>query len=238
MAEPPKLKQEWSLWKGFKDFMRDTVIRSITEIHMLMPDSILFGSLLMYFLTLNKSFGIFAVFIFETVLSHKLIGWVSSQAVGPSRSSNSIECRSGYKIPQFNYERIFSHDPYPSYGLYSVSAIGTYLALATSEFSKTTAAMGPEWAARSKVAYSFIGILVLAFIAARWTYCSDNLGEIAVAVFMAVIVGTIFFYINKSVFGEEAINFLGLPYLVNKEKEGSPIYVCSKEESKEENNDE
>lgn len=94
MAQPPK-QEEWSVWKGFKDFMGGTVIKSITEIHMLMPDSILFGSLLMYFLTLNKSFGIFAVFIFETVLSHKLIGWVSSQAVGPSRSSGKIECRSG-----------------------------------------------------------------------------------------------------------------------------------------------
>ena len=235
MAQP---QQEWSIWKGFKDFMLDTVIRSITEIHMLMPDSILFGSLLMYFLTLNKSFGIFAVFIFETVLSHKMIGWVSSQMVGPSRSSTEIQCRSGYKIPQFNVDRIFSHDPYPSYGLYSVSAIGTYLALATSEFSSTTAVMGPEWASRSKVAYSFISLVVLAFVAARWSYCSDNLGEIIIAIFMAIIVGTVFFYINKAIFGEEAINFLGLPYLVNKEKEGSPIYVCSKEESKGESKDE
>jgi len=219
-------------WNKITDFMGGTVIRSITEIHMLMPDSILFGSLLMYFLTLNKSFGIFAVFIFETVLSHKLIGWVSSQAVGSSRSSTEVQCRSGYKIPQFNVDRIFSHDPYPSYGLYSVSAIGTYLGLATKEFSSTTETMGPEWAARSKIAYTFIAILVLAFVAARWHYCQDNLGEIAVAIFMAIIVGTVFFYINKAVFGEEAINFLGLPYLVNKEKEGSPIYVCSKEESK------
>lgn len=232
MAQPKQI--EWSLWKGFKDFMGGTVIRAITEINMLMPDSILFGSILMYFLTQNMSFGIFAVFIFETVLSHKLIGWVSSQAVGPSRSSTEVQCRSGYKIPQFNVDRIFSHDPYPSYGLYSVSAIGTYLGLATMEFSSTAAAMGPEWSSRSKVAYSFIAMVVLAFVLARWSYCADNLGEIVVAVFMAIVVGTVFFYINKAVFGEEAINFLGLPYLVNKEKEGSPIYVCSKEESKEE----
>ena len=232
MAQPKQI--EWSLWTGFKNFMGGTVIKSITEIHMLMPDSILFGSILMYFLTQNMSFGIFAVFIFETVLSHKMINWISSQAIGPSRSSTEIQCRSGYKIPQFNIDKIFSHDPYPSYGLYSVSAIGTYLALATSEFSSTTAAMGPEWASRSKVAYSFIAMVVLAFVAARWSYCNDNLGEIAIAIFMAIIVGTVFFYINKAVFGEEAINFLGLPYLVNKEKEGSPIYVCSKDESKDE----
>ena len=131
MAQPKQI--EWSLWTGFKNFMGGTVIKSITEIHMLMPDSILFGSILMYFLTQNMSFGIFAVFIFETVLSHKMINWISSQAIGPSRSSTEIQCRSGYKIPQFNIDKIFSHDPYPSYGLYSVSAIGTYLALATSE---------------------------------------------------------------------------------------------------------
>jgi len=221
-----------TLWNKFTDFMGGTVINTIAEIHTLMPDSILFGSVLMYFLTQNISFGIFAIFIFETVLSHKLIGWVSSQAVGPSRSPD-IKCRVGYKTPQLRPERIFSHDSYPSYGVYSISAIGTYLALATSEFSSTTAAMGPEWASRSKVAYTFISLVVLAFIAARWSNC-DNLSEIMIAVFMAVIVGTIFFYTNKAVFGAEAMNFLGLPYLMSKESEGSPIYVCAtdKQETK------
>jgi hypothetical protein len=100
------------------------------------------------------------------------------------------------------------------------------------EFSNTAVAMGPEWATRSKISYSFIATVILAFLAARLSLsnCENNLGEIAVAIFMAVIVGTVFFYLNKAVFGEEAINFLGLPYLVNKEKEGSPIYVCSKDE--------
>ena len=214
-----------TLWNKFTDFMGGTVIKTITEIHMLMPDSILFGSILMYFLTQNMSFGIFAIFIFETVLSHKLIGWVSAQAVGPSRSSD-IQCRSGYKIPQFRIERIFAHDPYPSYGLYSITAIGTYLALATSEFSNTMNMMGPEWASRSKVAYSFISMVILAFLAARWANC-DSISEIGLAVFMAIVTGAIFFYINRALFGEESMNFLGLPYLVSKESQGSPIYVCA-----------
>jgi hypothetical protein len=28
-------------------------------------------------------------------------------------------------------------------------------------------------------------------------------------------------------FGMESINFLGLPYIVNKNEVGSPIYVCA-----------
>ena len=122
--------EEPTLWSKFKDFMGGTVIKTITEIHMLMPDSILFGSLLMYFLTQNMAFGIFTIFIFETVLSHKLISWVASQSVGVSRSVD-LQCRSGYKTPQFSPQRMFSHEPYPSYGIFAITSIATYLGLAT-----------------------------------------------------------------------------------------------------------
>lgn len=134
-----------TVWSKFKDFMGGTVIKTITEIHMLMPDSILFGSLLLYFLTQNMAFGVFAVFIFEVVLSHKMISWVSSQAVGPSRATD-VSNRVGFKTPRFSPERMFSHDMYPSYGVFSIASIGTYLGLATNSFSDTMNAMGPEWA--------------------------------------------------------------------------------------------
>jgi hypothetical protein len=176
--------QGTTLWDKFKDFMGGTVRNTITEIHMLMPDSILFGSILMYFLTQNLSFGVFAIFIFETVVAHKVISWVSSQALGPSRSDD-LQCRSGYKTPQFSAERMFSHDPYPSYGVFSVTAIATYLSLATKEFSNTMDAMGDEWAARSKYAYSFAAALVITFVAFRWKNC-DSIGEIMAAVALAM----------------------------------------------------
>lgn len=217
--------QEPGLWGKFKDFMFGTVKNTITEIHLLMPDSILFGSILMYFLTQNISFGIFAVFIFETVLSHKIISWVASQATGSSRSSD-VQCRVGYKTPQFKPERMFSHDPYPSYGVFSITAIGTYLSLATAQFSGTLDAMGKEWAFRKNLAYGFASVVPLIYIGFRWLNC-DSIGDIIAAVAMALIVGAIFFYVNKSLFGEEAMNFLGLPYLVSKDSEGAPIYICA-----------
>jgi hypothetical protein len=220
MSEP-------TVWSKFKDFMGGTVIKTITEINMLMPDSILFGSLLMYFLTQNMAFGIFGIFIFETVLSHKLISWVSSQAAGSSRSAD-IQCRVGYKTPQFNPARMFTHDSYPSYGVFAITSIATYLGLATKDFSKTLDAMGNEWSSRSTIAYTFIALVLATFIFARLWSC-DSLGEVLMAFTLALVSGSIFFYINKSIFGEEAMNFLGLPYLVSKEKEGSPIYVCSAE---------
>lgn len=217
--------EEPTVWNKFKDFMGGTVIKTITEINMLMPDSILFGSLLMYFLTQNMAFGIFSFFIFETVLSHKLISWVSSQAVGPSRPVDT-QCRPGFKTAQFSVGRMFSHDPYPSYGVYAITSIATYLGLATAEFSSTLDAMGPEWKSRSTVAYTFIGLVLVAFIAARLWSC-DSFGEVIMAFTMAIVAGAIFFSVNKAVFGDDAMNFLGLPYMVSKESTGAPIYVCA-----------
>ncbi len=216
---------ESTLWDKFKNIIGGSVIKTITEIHSLMPDSILFGSLLLYFLTQNISFGVFSIFIFETVLSHRFISWMFSQSIGVSRS-NDVKCRVGFKTPQFNVQRIFSHDQYPSYAIFAISSIATYLGLATNEFSKTMDEMGPEWSGRSTIAYIFIGLVLSIFIIARLITC-DNIGEVIVSLFLAVMVGAIFFYINKVVFGVESMNFLGLPYMVSKDDKGSPIYVCS-----------
>jgi hypothetical protein len=218
---------EQTVWDKFKSFMGGTVVTTIGEINALMPDSILFGSLLLYMLTQNIAFGAFAVFIFETALSHRLISWVSAQTVGPSRPID-LSCRAGFKTPQFAVQRMFSHNPYPSYSVFSISAIATYLLLATKEFSNTLQAMGPEWESRSKVAYTFIVLVLATFVIVRLMRC-DSFGEVMVAFCLALIVGAIFFYVNKSLFGEEAMNFLGLPFLVNKDEKGSPIYVCSAE---------
>jgi hypothetical protein len=217
-----------TVWSKLKDFMGGTVIKTITEINMLMPDSILFGSLLMYALTQNIAFGTFAIFIFETVLSHKMASWISSQAVGSPRSVD-IQCRMGYKTPQYKTDRMFSHDAYPSFGVFSITAMGTYLGLATNEFSDTLNAMGNEWSSRKTVAYTMIALVLFAFILFRIVYGCDSIGEVVLAVALAIVTGVVFFFINRSVFGEEAMNFLGLPYLVSKESQGSPIYVCSAE---------
>jgi hypothetical protein len=55
------------------------------------------------------------------------------------------------------------------------------------------------------------------------------MGEVIAAFTMAILSGAIFYIINKSIFGTEAMNFLGLPYMVSKESQGSPIYVCAAE---------
>jgi len=220
-----------TLWTEITNFLGGTVFSSIAEIHALIPDSILFGSLLLYFLTQNMSFGIFGIFIFETIITHTIISWIAAQSVGPSQSRpiavDSIRCRAGFKTPQYSISRIFSHDPYPSYSVFSVMSIATYLGLSTSAFSDTMAQMGTEWQGRTTAAYTMIALFLLAFVSYRLLVC-DSAGEVIIALVLALLSGTAFFFVNKALFGMEGINFLGLPYLVSKDSQGQPIYVCSK----------
>lgn len=224
-------KNDAPAWKWIRDVMYQNIIKTVTEIHALIPDSLLFGSLLFYFLTQNKAFGIFAVFIVEAVISHRIIGGVMSQTTGSSPAV-PMSCRAGFKTPRVSgMERAFAHESYPSYSIFSITSIATYLMLAMREFSSTLDAMGSrDWSSRSLVAYICTALLVIAFVVARLWTC-DKSGEVFTAMVCAIIVGGIFFGVNKALFGKESMNFLGLPYMVDKAAKGDAIYVCAPEKA-------
>ena len=216
-----------------QDFMGNTMVRTVAEIYNLMPDSVLFGCFVLYFLTQNLAYGVFSAFIIELTLSHRLIAWMSVQMFGPPAIPKPIACRAGYKTPQMDISRMFNHDPYPSYGIFSIVSMASYLGFATSASSTALESMGENWKTRSMIAYTFMGLIVGTFILTRifLSGCDDTLGEIIIAAALAVIVGYLFFYINKSLFGMESMNFLGLPVLASKgaNSNGNPteIYVCA-----------
>lgn len=228
----PKVEptQEVGTWESIKNFYTTFLLSPVIEIYSLVPDSILFGSIVLYAITQNLSYGVFSIFIVEIILSHKLLSWVMTQAFGPQpRSNDSITCRAGFKTPQLDVKRIFMHDQYPSYAVFSMTSIATYLGLSTLEFSDTFEAMGSEWKGRSMTAYIFIGAVLLTFILARLVGCSESKSELAIAFICALVLSFMFFKLNIMLFDKEAINFLGLPYLSEKAANGAPIYVCSAE---------
>jgi hypothetical protein len=219
-------------WSTITTFFSETMLSPIVELYSLMPDSILFGSLLLYVMTQNVSYGVFSLFIFETILSHRFLSWITIQTFGQPRSEEpNIKCRAGFKTPQLNVQRMLMHNQYPSYAIFSITSIGTYLGLSTYEFSDTFEAMGSEWTGRGKSAYFFIGAVILTFLLARPYACNESFSEMAIAFIFAIFFGFIFFKLNKMMFGDEAINFLGLPYLSEKAANGDPIYVCSADPS-------
>ena len=217
-----------------KTFMTDTVLGTIGGIFNLMPDSILFGSILLYFLTQNLSYGVFTIFIFEITVAHKLTSFIYTQTATEKGKDPTIECRVGYKTPRFAPDRIFSKDQRPSYGVFSISAIGSYLALAINSFSDALSAMsersgeyGSDWIGRRVVAYTFVIMIVAGCIVYNMVNQCNTKTDVVIAAIFGIITGIFGFSINNSIFGKESMNFLGLPFIFSKESAGSPIYICA-----------
>lgn len=205
-----------------------SIAKVTAEIHSMMPDSLLFGSFLLYVLTQHAPFGVFSLFVLELILSHKLVGWVMAQSVGatPVREQPPTACHMGYKIGRMDFRRLFSHSSYPSFGMFSIIGVVTYLSRSMGTFSETLDAMGPVWASRKTVAMIFVVCLVLAVAGGRIYSKCESVGEIFLAAALGVGAGLLFYSLHLSLFGEQGMNFLGLPYLVTKESQGTPIYVC------------
>jgi len=203
-----------------------SIANATAEIHRMMPDSLLFGSFLLYILTQHAPFGIFALFVLELILSHKLMGWVMAQSVGATPEHPSAACRMGYKIGRMDFQRLFSHASYPSFGMFSIMGVVTYLGRSMLTFSETLDAMGPVWSSRKIVAMSLAIGLVIVVAGGRIYSGCESAGEIFLAALLGIGVGFLLYSFHLSIFGEEGMNFLGLPYLVTKESQGSPIYVC------------
>ena len=198
-----------------------------TEINSLFPDSILFGALLLYLLTQNVAYGVLTIFIIEIIGSHKIISWLMFNVLGHDKSrvniSNIKKCGFGFKNVDVR-ARLNINTEYPSYGVFSMISVFTYLGISMIEFSETLKNMGNDWYYRSVVSYFFTITLAILFI--MYNMSCINSTELITAVLFGIIIGSIFYYINKSLFGLESMNFLGLPYIVSKETNGSPIYIC------------
>lgn len=203
----------------------DSIVNVIIQFHSTMPDSILFGSIILYIVTLSKAYGVFALFIIELIASHKFLSWLIKGTVGPSSGPQNTQCASGYKLARLNYMQIMPTHQYPSYGIFSITAIATYLGLSTYEFYDVMQSKGAQWQYRAAVAGVFMIATVLLCIIVRLINC-DSFGEIGIALVFAVICGSLFFYINKLLFDKEGVNFLGLPTIESKDATGKNIYIC------------
>lgn len=197
------------------------------ELVQIFPDSIQFGSLLLYLLTQNYTFGILTLFTFEVSLFHKLVSFVIKGASGPQSVSTDLRCRPGFRGTRLEFERTYMNNTYPSIQIFFLGALAVYLTMANYLFKETLDTMGPIWSGRLVFGIVFLALTSLFMFLYQLLRGCDTMMGIFVALLFGSIGGAMFYFINYQVFGAEAMNFLGLPYIVNKADQGSPIYVCA-----------
>ena len=110
-----------------------------------------------------------------------------------------------------------------------MTSAAAYLLGVALSFKETVDTMGADWRGRFPFAVAFIAIIPIVTVLMRFMLGCESTGELIFAAIAGIIIGLILFVINKTLFGMEGINLLGLPYIVEKDKKGSDIYVCTTE---------
>jgi hypothetical protein len=204
-------------------------VASAVELTHLFPDSILFGSFLLYVITQNLSYGVFSLFLFETSVLHRLAGFVIQQTVGDMNESGKACGTSGFGAPRLAMDRVRSIRPQQGLSPFAffMGAILTYLCAAIGQFKESLDVMGPDWSGRFYFVVIMAPLITLTMlILYAVTGCFTWQGGL-LAVGAGCLAGGALYILNNALFGAEGMNFLGLPYLVNKSDVGDPIYICS-----------
>lgn len=212
-----------------KNFLIGNTWASFEEINRLLPDSILFGSLLMYIITQNPVFSGLAIFVIELMVAHKGISALNEGVTGKSPvKQQDLKCTPGYRTLRMSFERIFMNNKWPSMGVFSISGLATYIIAAMTSYKETLESMGSAWNTRYWISLYFTLAFVLLFILLRLIKGCESWMEVGMSILFGSFVGIVGYFLNKTLLGDESMNFLGLPYLINKDtQKGQPIYICS-----------
>ena len=201
----------------------------VQEIARLFPDSVLFGSLVLYVITQHLPYGVFAVFLLESSMFYRLVNLVMDSVIGRPVLKRADQkefknCRPGFLQPRLEPERAFMHEGVISMPMFYMASTAAYLLGATVQYAQVLRTMGANWS--SRVIFSVIcATLLLILFYIRAIPCSSHLSLIG-AILVGGLAGASFWFINSSVFGKESMNFAGLPYLTNKTENGAPLFTC------------
>ena len=200
----------------------------------LLPDSILFGSLILAFLTQSFSMVIFFMSMLETAGINAglqyLFTYLDSQRLTPTVASATPQCRSGFLKQSLESLSLLSgssvSSSYPSPPLFFLSTACAYILSSLYGLREELEGLGPEYSARFYFALvaSFFFLLMITFY--RLANSCETVGVATMSLLLGGFLGSILVLQNWMIFGKDSINMIGVPLLRERTTDKKPIYVC------------
>ena len=207
----------------------------ISEVFRLLPDGILFGSAFFALLSQSYPMAIFVVTMLEAsavgVGLQKLMTYLDLARTLPSLSDDPSMCYPSTFAPSLETLMTLNRDSissaFPSFPVFFMSTAAAYIVGAMWSLKRELEALGPEYAARFYIAVVISTLLLFATITYRLAFGCDGVGILIVTTLIALVLGGLLAYQNIYLLGRDAINFAGIPLLVERTKDGKPLYVCT-----------
>ena len=220
-------------FKLITSIVRETVVPVVGESVRIAPDALLWGTGLLSFLTQSYPLAILFIAIIEITVGCRLTGSFI-KAVRPDLQATATSCRQGFSTGSLAFLAgatsvgAAGAAALPHFTLVLLTAVGVYLI--TGMYSKidTLEALGESWTARIPTSLSLFVVVIATYIFGLYSNGCITLGNVLLSLIAGTVLGLAAYFLNTALFGDEATNFHGLPLLINKIKEGEPIYVCSR----------
>ncbi len=217
-----------------RDVTRNVITPVIDTLIAYMPDSLILGTGLYAFLTLSFPLMFLFLFELESLFLGNLVGkFTRSMFPTATAPSGDPQCKSGY-FSALTRDRLTlltlfgdGTSSFPSRPLYLISSVFGYLTGSLLAFQDVIRNLDDDFQLRLTLACAgavfTLALLYVFYLRAGCTSFLNGMGTMLVGLF----IGAALMILHRQFFGLEAVNFLGLPTLVNKTEKGSPIYVCA-----------
>lgn len=214
----------------FSQFLNDFAKPLSHDIMLGLPDSLFVGSALFSLFTQSQAYGFLTLAMVEFIaiynLFAKFTGFISTD-------TQQAKCLSGYpSLFQLSILSCFtSMSTFPSGPVFFVAAVYAYILTSVLSFSNEYNYLGEQnadWKSRIPMSVLFGTIFLFGFIAWRFINSCENIVPMIGSLVLGGVIGTIIQRVHAGGFGRDAVNFLGVPLLLDRAADGKPLYVCSK----------
>lgn len=207
----------------------------VSETFRLLPDGIIFGSA--FFALLSQSYPM-AVFV-GTMLEASLVGiglqkMMTFMDLGrtlPTITDEPGKCYPSTFAPSLETLMTLQRDTlssaFPSFPIFFLSTASAYVVGAMWSMKRELEALGSDYAARFYISIIISTLLLFATMSYRLAFGCDGVGILILSLFIGLVLGGLLSYQNIYLFGRDAVNFAGIPLLVDRTKDGKPLYVCT-----------
>lgn len=197
----------------------------LNEIVILLPDAIVFGSLLIGVLTISP---VQALFFFSQLESfgflyfiQQFIGYLN----GKRRTDILSTCKSKYHNLTFQDLIPTLSASNPPYGMYTVAFAASYVATSLNSLSEELEVIVSPYNLNNIIAAALS--IIAAYAIYLFSTGCNTIDSIILASLSGATIAILIVYQNILLFGKQSINFIGIPVLRNKTADGSPIYLCT-----------
>lgn len=195
------------------------------------PEGLVITSGLYAALTMSLAFGVFFLALVESLVIYHGIRFFGSffHVADLTPASASPKCRTGFSVPDLSMLSMFGSEsrfPFPSPHIYILSVASAYMFSTLNSQTKELQALGPAYASRYYLSVIMLSLFLLGFTLFRLVNGCESFGVLLLTVPVGILVGTILMQINQRLFGQNAMNLIGIPLLRGRTANGQKLYVC------------